>query len=244
MTHLGSAHPSGGAASRPPSPARLVLAVGLLGLGLGDLTVINMLLLPRYLVSEPGGRRLPSPSPPPPSAALLTTQPPPAGEARQRVPSAPRPALDGTAAPPAPAAPAPRPLDRPAVPRAPLAEQPPPPEEPAPEPANVFPELHFALNATWLSPASRATLNQLSDALKRAPQRRVVLRGHADRMGTEEFNRSLSLARARQARRYLRARGIEPARVEIQSFGSRRPADQEKTSAARARNRRVEIDLH
>jgi outer membrane protein OmpA-like peptidoglycan-associated protein len=239
MTQPGSAHPAGGAASRPPSPARLVLAVGLLGLGLGDLTVINMVLLPRTLDGEPGEHRPLLPSPPQPATARVTAQPP--GEA-QRVASPPP--LDGTTTPPAPAAPAPRPLARLGVPRAPLAEPPVPPEAVASEPADVFPALQFALNATWLSPASRVTLGQLIDALKQAPQKRVVLRGHADRRGPEEFNRSLSLARARQARRYLRARGIEPARIEIQSFGSRRPADQEKTSAARARNRRVEIEIH
>jgi outer membrane protein OmpA-like peptidoglycan-associated protein len=214
-----------------------VLAVGLLGLGLGDLTVINMVLLPRYLAGSPVGHRATLRSTPGPSVALLTAQPPPGGTARPLVSSSPPPSpLPGTVSPPAPAAAPPQPLDG--------AMAPPPAEEPATPPADLFPDLHFALNATWLSPSSRATLNQLTEALKQAPQRRVVLRGHADRMGPEELNRALSLARARQARRYMQVRGIAPDRIEIKSFGSRRPADQAVTYAARARNRRVEIEVH
>jgi outer membrane protein OmpA-like peptidoglycan-associated protein len=225
-----------------------VLAVGLLGLGLGDLTVINMVLLPRYLAASPVGHRATLRSTPGPSVALLTAQPPPGGTARPLEPSSPPPSpLPGTVSPPAPAAAPPQPLDSAMAPPTPLAIAPPeapPAEEPAPPPADLFPDLQFALNATWLSPSSRATLNQLTEALKQAPQRRVVLRGHADRMGPEELNRALSLARARQARRYMQVRGIAPDRIEIKSFGSRRPADQAVTYAARARNRRVEIEVH
>ena len=231
MTQPGSAHPSGGATSRLPSPARLVLAAGMLGLGLGDLTVINWVLLPRYLAGEPGGQPTTPRSAPAPAVALPAAPPPPGVVTKPLGPPSPPPSsLAGTVAPPAAAAAPPPPLAGPVLP-------------PAPPSAEAFPDLHFALNATWLSPPSRATLDRLTDALKQAPQRRVVLRGHADRMGPEELNRSLSQARARQARRYMQARGIEPARIEIQSFGSRRPADQEVTPAARARNRRVEIEL-
>jgi outer membrane protein OmpA-like peptidoglycan-associated protein len=84
----------------------------------------------------------------------------------------------------------------------------------------------------------------VADALKEDPARGVALHGHTDNVGPPDLNRSLSRARARRASLYLRAHGVEPARIDIQGFGSDRPVEGEPTPAARARNRRVEIAVH
>jgi outer membrane protein OmpA-like peptidoglycan-associated protein len=243
----GSAHPPGGATASAPSPARLALAAGLLLVGIGDLALVNLVLLPRYLAVVPG--HPPSCSCPEPSgpAALPTAQVPLGGGAVASAPTAePRQPLDGAAAPAASGAPAGQ--EGAATPPSPAAAESPRPSAPegaAPEPGTAdFPDLLFARNATWLSAASRETLDTLADALKAGPERRVILRGHTDRVGSPELNRWLSLARARRASRYLQARGIATARIDIESFGSQRPADEEQTLAAQARNRRVEIEVH
>jgi len=104
-----------------------------------------------------------------------------------------------------------------------------------------FPDLLFARNATWLSPLSRATLRKVTEVLTLDPERRVVLSGHCDTVGDPEFNRWLSLARARRASRYLQEKGIAPTRIEIKSFGAAQPVEGESPSGIQARNRRVQI---
>jgi outer membrane protein OmpA-like peptidoglycan-associated protein len=226
MTEPGSAPPARGATDRPLSPARLVLAAGLLALGIADLAVINLVLLPRALATAGPcpGRFTPLPT---------ATVPPGGSVAPLPAPSPPR--LDGATPSRDGAAPvAPLPAERQAP------SQPPAAALPA---VGAFPDLQFALNATWLSPASRETLGQVADALAQNPERRAVLRGHTDRMGPPELNRWLALERARRAGRYLKARGIEPTRIEVQSFADKRPAEANATPAAQARNRRVEIEV-
>jgi outer membrane protein OmpA-like peptidoglycan-associated protein len=201
-----------------------VLAAGLLALGIADLAVINLVLLPRHLASAgpcPGV-----------SAPLTVATLPPGGSAGP--PPAPAPArLDGATAPSRDGAAA-------------VPEEPREPSQPAtatPPAAGAFPDLQFAINATWLSPSSRETLGKLADALEQNPEWRVVLRGHTDRMGPPELNRWLALERARRAGRFLKARGIDQARVAVQSFADKRPAETKATLAAQARNRRVEIEV-
>jgi len=143
-----------------------------------------------------------------------------------------------------PPAPDPMPTVAPVVaaaePPAPAPAVPPPTAEPEPIPAaaDPYPDLLFAINASWLSRESRETLDTVAGALGQASDRRVVLSGHTDPSGPADINRALSRTRARAAARYLQAQGVAAERIEIHSFGSARPALGE---VRRARNRRVEI---
>jgi|GEM_PF-1959298 len=224
MRGPGHARPPAGATFHLSATARFTLAAGLLTLGIGDLAVINTVLLPRYFAASQGASSAPSL----PVRAMVT--------ARVAEPAHPLP--------PPPAVPAPLP------PVAPLPSLPASTSTSIPattttvSPAADFPDLLFALNTTWLSRPSRETLDQVAEVLKASPDRRVVLSGHTDDMGPRDLNRALSRARARRASRYLRGRGIDAARIEIQGLGSSPPVAGEPLSAARARNRRVEIAIH
>jgi outer membrane protein OmpA-like peptidoglycan-associated protein len=230
MTRPGSGHPPGGATSHHPSSARFVLAAGLLALGIGDVAVIDLVLLPRTFGSPSSTR---------PTVILRPQIPPlpaPQGEDAERSEAGEGPPI--AAAPPAPA---PLPATRgEGAERCEAGEGP----GEGPPAAEQFPDLLFARNTTWLSPESRETLDRVADALKEDPARGVALHGHTDNVGPPDLNRSLSRARARRASLYLRAHGVEPARIDIQGFGSDRPVEGEPTPAARARNRRVEIAVH
>jgi OOP family OmpA-OmpF porin len=205
----------------------------------------------------------PSPSTPPPRADDSI---PPTPVAVAPAPAVTQPterAAEPVVAAPAKAAPvagasvaASKPLRKPAPPpaRAPEARLAVADEPSAPTPVAIpsdegvreagtegIPDLLFARNATWLSPSSRSALDKVVEVLTLDPDRRVVLSGHCDTVGDPEFNRWLSLARARRASRYLREKGIAPTRIEIKSFGAARPAQGEPRSGIQARNRRVEI---
>jgi outer membrane protein OmpA-like peptidoglycan-associated protein len=222
MRGPGHTRPPAGATFHRSATARFTLAAGLLTLGIGDLAVINTVLLPRYLATSQGASAPPTVLLPAivPSGAALPSQP----------------------APPPPAVPAPPPLDD----RAPSLST---STSTSVATSTVdlavdFPDLLFALNTTWLSRPSRETLDRVAEVLRASPGRRVVLSGHTDDMGPRNLNRALSRARARRASRYLQGRGIDAARIDIQGLGSSPPVDGEPLAAARARNRRVEIAVH
>jgi outer membrane protein OmpA-like peptidoglycan-associated protein len=252
MIQPGLAQPPGGVTLHRSSPARLVLAVGLFTLGIGDLAVIHRVLLPRYFaeaeatrMAAPAGRAalvaVESPAHGLPAAPVaVTSSPAIAGETPAAAtpppvappPPSPAPVVGAAAAPAEPAVALPA---APAKNTAPAAAKAVPPEE--------FPDLLFAINTTWLSRASRETLDKVVAALEADASRRVILSGHTDAAGPSDLNRALARARARRASRYLRDHGIDRARVEIQSFGAQHPAEDVAPGAMRARNRRVEISM-
>jgi outer membrane protein OmpA-like peptidoglycan-associated protein len=193
-----------------------------------------------------------APTPAPPSKPTTAPSPPPV-VAAQPVPAAaatPAPAppvAEGDEAKPAPAAAlavaepesdeaAAKPVERPEPDPAPV-----PPESSPPSP--VLPNLLFANNTAWLSRASRATLAEVVRALEAQPDLRVLLKGHTDDVGEPELNFALARERARRASQWLRAHGVDARRIELHSYGSRHPLNEDPSAEGRARNRRVEIEL-
>jgi peptidoglycan-associated lipoprotein len=67
----------------------------------------------------------------------------------------------------------------------------------------------------------------------------VLIEGHADERGTNEYNLALGERRARAARDFLVERGIAAERISIVSFGEERPACTERTETCWAENRRA-----
>ncbi|MEQ9209264.1 MAG: OmpA family protein [Pseudomonadales bacterium] len=71
----------------------------------------------------------------------------------------------------------------------------------------------------------------------------VVVAGHTDSDGAENYNQSLSEQRARSVSSYLQSRGIKPIRLEPVGFGETQPIASNSTSEGKQQNRRVEITL-
>jgi peptidoglycan-associated lipoprotein len=103
--------------------------------------------------------------------------------------------------------------------------------------------LYFDFDSESLRPESQEMLKQLADYLKKNPAAQVTISGHADDTGTSEYNMALGDKRARAAREYLEALGIEPQRVQSISFGEEKPAVDGVDDSARSKNRRDEIDV-
>ncbi|MDP2701178.1 MAG: OmpA family protein, partial [Candidatus Rokubacteria bacterium] len=66
----------------------------------------------------------------------------------------------------------------------------------------------------------------------------VLIEGHADERGTNEYNLALGEKRAKAAMNYLVAQGVQASRITIISYGKERPVCTEKTEACWAKNRR------
>jgi OOP family OmpA-OmpF porin len=71
----------------------------------------------------------------------------------------------------------------------------------------------------------------------------VRIDGHTDDEGPEDFNRDLSLRRARAVLDYMVAAGLPDANLSAEGFGESRPIADNGTAEGRAKNRRIEFTL-
>lgn len=101
----------------------------------------------------------------------------------------------------------------------------------------------FDYNSSTLRPESIPVLDSLRDHLLNDPSRRLVIRGHTDSVGSDEFNLRLSLRRAERVREYLVKNGVLESRLEIQGAGEAEPVADNSTEEGRRLNRRIEFIL-
>jgi len=102
----------------------------------------------------------------------------------------------------------------------------------------------FAFNAATLSPEAAGNLNKVAEALKSSDLASYCFRieGHADNVGGDPYNQSLSERRAASVVQYLADRlGVEAARLLAVGYGESRPIDNNTTEEGRQKNRRVQI---
>jgi len=96
------------------------------------------------------------------------------------------------------------------------------------------------------NPDAQTDLDHLVEVLRRHPDLRVELSSHTDSRGTAEYNLKLSENRARAAREYLIAHGIEPDRIIAKGYGESQPVNGctdgvECSEAEHQLNRRTEV---
>lgn len=133
---------------------------------------------------------------------------------------------------------------------APVAEPEPVPK-PAPAVTSAEATVNFGFDKADLDADAMAAIDTLvSDARSRGAIRAVRLTGHADRIGTEDYNMDLSLRRAGSVSDYLIQRGgVDPQAIEIGGRGEAEPlvgCEGERGAAAircLAPNRRVDVIL-
>ena len=104
--------------------------------------------------------------------------------------------------------------------------------------------IEFDFNKADLKPQAFPVLNKLAEKLKKFPDYRIKIEGHADSIGREEWNEKLSLMRANSVRDYLvKEKGLPLNMFETEGLGSRVPIFPNDTTKNRAKNRRVEFLL-
>ncbi len=103
--------------------------------------------------------------------------------------------------------------------------------------------LAFSLQRTGMDPASRRSLDRVIARLKKDPSLRMLLVGHTCDRGSAEFNQELGQRRAEAVRSLVRARGIAPERIQLESRGESEPRVPNRGERSRRLNRRVEVFL-
>ncbi len=76
-----------------------------------------------------------------------------------------------------------------------------------------------------------------------AKEFKIKVEGNCDEWGSDEYNYALGLKRAKSVKEALAARGVDPARMSIISYGESNPVCTEHTKECWAKNRRVEFEL-
>jgi peptidoglycan-associated lipoprotein len=101
----------------------------------------------------------------------------------------------------------------------------------------------FEFNESTLTADAQSALTSSATWLKKNGQYNLLIEGHCDERGTEQYNLALGDRRANQAKEYLVTLGIDAGRIRTVSYGEERPFDPGHNEAAWAKNRRAHLVL-
>ena len=104
-----------------------------------------------------------------------------------------------------------------------------------------FEDVHFNFDRYNLRPDALKLLDEAVAKLQANPSIQVTIEGHADSVGTQQYNLALGERRSNSVRDYLTSRGIAAGRLRTVSYGEERPIDTNNTAAGRAMNRRAHL---
>ena len=101
--------------------------------------------------------------------------------------------------------------------------------------------IHFELDEYQITRDARIVLEDVAVLMKKNPHWKILLEGHCDERGTDEYNLALGESRAQSAKRYLVSLGVGEDRFQTVSYGEAQPADRHNNEEAWAYNRRAEF---
>ena len=100
-------------------------------------------------------------------------------------------------------------------------------------------DIHFDFDRYDVRPGDAKVLDANAQWLRTNPNHLVLIEGHCDERGTNEYNLALGERRAKSAMNYLVSQGVQANRITIISYGEERPACTEKNEECWSRNRRA-----
>lgn len=100
-------------------------------------------------------------------------------------------------------------------------------------------DIHFDFDKSSLTPAAQAILRDKAAYLMANANVSVIVEGHCDERGTNEYNMALGDRRASSAKNFLVDLGIESRRLTTISYGEEKPVDPASNEAAWTKNRRA-----
>jgi outer membrane protein OmpA-like peptidoglycan-associated protein len=103
--------------------------------------------------------------------------------------------------------------------------------------------LLFAFDSAEIQNTARENLEKLARSLNDYPESEVLIVGHTDSVGNENYNMGLSQRRSQSAKNYLVSQGIPGDRIRVEGRGELEPIADNDTEAGRQENRRVEVAI-
>jgi outer membrane protein OmpA-like peptidoglycan-associated protein len=103
--------------------------------------------------------------------------------------------------------------------------------------------LLFDFDSDVVKPTARENLRNLASSLDKVPGSDLLIAGHTDNVGSDDYNQALSQRRAESAARYLAQLGVSDNRLLTRGLGETEPKADNATEAGRSENRRVELAI-
>jgi peptidoglycan-associated lipoprotein len=100
-------------------------------------------------------------------------------------------------------------------------------------------DVHFEFDSYDIRPADARVLEVSAGWLKAHPEHLVLIEGHADERGTNEYNLTLGERRAKASMNYLVSHGVQASRITLVSYGEERNVCRETNETCWSKNRRA-----
>lgn len=104
--------------------------------------------------------------------------------------------------------------------------------------------LMFNVDSYQLKADTEANLSDLSKTLQKYDDTNILIEGHTDNNGTNDYNMDLSQRRASSVANYLKDHGVKSGRITTEGYGEDQPAASNETAQGRQNNRRVEVAIY
>jgi peptidoglycan-associated lipoprotein len=98
--------------------------------------------------------------------------------------------------------------------------------------------VYFAYDSSAVKTGEQSKVDAVASAIKADPMNKLLIEGHCDERGTEEYNRALGERRALSLREALAKQGVSADRVRTISYGEDKPAVEGHDEAVWSKNRR------
>lgn len=105
--------------------------------------------------------------------------------------------------------------------------------------------IHFEFDKSEFNSDAKTDnwVNEFAIYLEQNPETRLLIRGHTDAVGTEDYNMALGNRRAQTVMLYFEAKNLVAGKMILESGGETEPVDNNSTADGRANNRRAEIRI-
>lgn len=104
--------------------------------------------------------------------------------------------------------------------------------------------LLFDFDSDVLRPEARTNLGELARSFSKYDGSDILIVGHTDQTGTEQYNQALSERRANAAASYLVSQNVKGSRIQTMGLGEMEPVASNETEAGRQTNRRIEVAIY
>ena len=116
-------------------------------------------------------------------------------------------------------------------------------EPAAPAASGGLDDIFFEFDQASLREESKSILQKDAKFIIANPNAKVVIQGHTDERGSEEYNLALGARRAQIVKRFLTALGVDPSRLQTISFGEEKPFCHESEEGCWKQNRRAHFSI-
>ena len=101
----------------------------------------------------------------------------------------------------------------------------------------------YDVDKSELKPDTIANLNKLAEIMQKYPDTNILVEGHTDSTGKDDYNMKLSEKRAKSVQNYLTQQKVDSSRMTVKWYGETKPIASNDTEEGKKQNRRVEISI-